>query len=72
MKLQNRRRSAFNVTTYKRSIRRLPIRVNEFNYWTNAWLVIVIYHLCIFFLREAGVQSSSGQSSVTTTGGNEE
>ena len=25
-----------------------------------------------FFLQEAGVQSSSGQSSVTTTGGNEE
>ena len=49
----------------------MPIRVNEFNYWTNAWLVIVIYYLSIFFLQEAGVQSSSGQSFVTTPGENE-
>ena len=40
----------------------MPIRVNEFKYWTSAWLVIVIY----------GVQSSSGQSFVTTPGENEE
>ena len=49
----------------------MPIRVNEFNYWTNAWLVIVIYYLSIF-LQQAGVQSSSGQSFVTTPGENEQ
>ena len=50
----------------------MPIRVNEFSYWTIAWLVIVIYYLSIFFLQEAGVQSSSGQSFATTPGENEE
>ena len=48
----------------------MPIRVNEFNYWINARLVIVIYYLSNF-LQEAGVQSSSGQSFVTTPGENE-
>ena len=31
---------------------------SEFNYWTKAWLVMVIHYLTNF-LQEAGVQSSS-------------
>ena len=72
MKLQNRRRSAFNVTIYKHSIIKAEI--------ANPCQLIQLLDQCLagsryllsiqffFCLREAGVQSPSGKSFVTTPG----
>ena len=75
MNLQNRRRSASNVTTYKHSILKAEIanpcqwiQLLDQSLAGNRYLLSIYF----LFLQEAGVQSSSGQSFATTPGENEE